>query len=210
MLLRMYYLYKKAPKKLNQLREMHEIYKQTLDFEISDCNGTRWISHKLEAVKICLDKWSLYIEQNTWSTFLVIKVSQVKTQKLIRYHKKWKQGRMALMIAIFIDLLEIPSFLSLAFQKEKIENLSTIRAITKTKKHIALFEQKPFAKLPHVKHLLSKCNQIDGENYYQNVKLSNFKASFDSLSHKKNKFLDAVKSSIKDRLSEEIESNKIF
>ena len=28
--------------------------------------------------------------------------------------------------------------------------------------------------------------------------------------HEKNEFLDAVKSSIKDRLSEEIESNKIF
>ena len=56
-----------------------------------------------------------------------------------------------------------------------------------------------------MKHLLSKCNQTDDENYYQN-----FEASFDSLSHKKNKFLDAVKSSIKDQLSEEIESNKNF
>ena len=97
MLLRMYYLYKKAPKKLNQLREMHGIYKQTLDFEIGDCkpkkaNGTRWISHKLEAVKMCLDKWSLYIEQNTWSTFLVIKVSQVKRQKMTEWHEMTKNG----------------------------------------------------------------------------------------------------------------------
>ena len=61
------YLYKKASKKLNQLPEMHEIYKQTLDFEIGGCkpkkaNGTRWILHKLEAMKMCLDKWSLYKE----------------------------------------------------------------------------------------------------------------------------------------------------
>ena len=61
-----------------------------------------------------------------------------------------------------------------------------------------------------MKNLLSKCNQIDGGNYYQNVELSNFKASFDSLLHKKSKFLDAVESSIKDWLSEEIKSNKIF
>ena len=61
-----------------------------------------------------------------------------------------------------------------------------------------------------MKNLLSKCNQTDGGNYYQNVKLSNFKASFDSLLHKKSKFLDAVESSIKDWLSEEIKSNKIF
>ena len=35
--------------------------------------------------------------------------------------------------------------------------------------------------------------------------LCNFEASFDSLLCKKNKFLDGVKSSIKDRLSEVIE-----
>ena len=75
---------------------------------------------------------------------------------------------------------------------------------------LALFEKKPFAKLPCVKYLSSKCNQIDGENYYQHVILSNFEASFHSLSHKKKKFLDAVKCSIKDWLSEETESNKIF
>ena len=33
MLLRTYCLYKKAPKKLNKLWEIHEIYKQTVDFE---------------------------------------------------------------------------------------------------------------------------------------------------------------------------------
>ena len=114
---------------------------------------------------------------------------------------------MPLMLVMFINLLEISSFLSLAFQKEKV---SSMRAITKTNELQVLFEKKPFAKLPHVKHLLSKCNQIDGENYYQNVKLSNFEVSFDSFSRKKNKFLDAVKSSIKDQLFEQIESNKIF
>ena len=58
---------KKPPQKLSKLREMHEICMQTLDFEIGVCkskkaNGTRWISHKLVAMKMCLDKWSLYIE----------------------------------------------------------------------------------------------------------------------------------------------------
>ena len=84
---------------------------------------------------------------------------------------------MPLMLVMFIDLLEIPSFLSLAFQKEKVDIVSAMFAITKTNEHLALFEKKPFAKLPRMKYLLSKCNQIDGENYYQNVKLSNFEAS---------------------------------
>lgn len=69
-----------------------------------------------------------------------------------------------------------------------------MHAITKTNKHLALFEKKPFTKPPCVKHLLSKCNQIDGENYCQNVELSNIEASFDSLLLKKSKYLDAVES----------------
>ena len=117
---------------------------------------------------------------------------------------------MPLMLAMFTDLLEIPSVLSIAFQKEKVDTVSAMHSITKTNKRLILFEKKPFAKLPHLKHLLSKCNQVDGENYCQNVKLSNLETSFDSLLLKKNKFLDDVKSSMKDWLSEEIESNKIF
>ena len=96
------------------------------------------------------------------------------------------------------------------FPKGKVDIVSPMPAIMKNNKCLVLFKKKPFAKLPRVKHLLSKCNQMDGENYYQNFKLSNFEVSFDSFSRKKNKFLDAVKSSIKDQLFEQIESNKIF
>ena len=60
---------------------------------------------------------------------------------------------MSLMLAMFIDLLEIPSFLSLAFQKEKVDTVTAMHEITKTNKHVLLlFEMEPFTKLPHVKH----------------------------------------------------------
>ena len=88
--------------------------------------------------------------------------------------------------------------------------MSAMYAVTKTNERVVLFEKKPFAKIPHVKHWLSKCNQIDSENYCQNVKLSNFEAYVDSFLCKKNEFLDAAKSSIKDLLSEAIKTNKVF
>ena len=102
---------------------------------------------------------------------------------MIGYLKKWKQGTMPLMLAMFIDLLEYPLFLSLAFQMKKVDIVSAMLAITKISKNLALLEKKPFTKLPRVKHLLSKCNQIDGENYYH------FKASLDSLFQKEKKIL---------------------
>ena len=101
--------------------------------------------------------------QNTWSIFLVVKVSQVEAEKnwLAKIDKN--ENREESHNASYV-----PLFLSLAFQKEKVDLVSAMCAITKTNGHLALFEKKPFAKLPHVKHLLSKCNQVDGENYYQN------------------------------------------
>ena len=52
MILRLFYLYQKAPKKLHQLRELHEMYKGAMYFLSGSCkpkkaSGTRWISHKL-------------------------------------------------------------------------------------------------------------------------------------------------------------------
>ena len=48
---------------------------------------------------------------------------------------------MPLMLAMFIDLVEISLFFSLAFQKEKIDLVSSMHAITKSNKHLALFSK---------------------------------------------------------------------
>ena len=67
MLLQLHLLYRKAPKRLSQLKELHDIYKETLEFEEGcvkprKANGSRWISHKLAALKMCKDKWRLHIK----------------------------------------------------------------------------------------------------------------------------------------------------
>ena len=56
MILRLFYLHQKAPKKLCQLRELHEMYKGAMDFLSDSCkpkkaSRTRWTSHKLGAMK---------------------------------------------------------------------------------------------------------------------------------------------------------------
>ena len=66
MLLRSYYLYQKAPKKLRQLRELHDMYKGAVEYIDGGCkpkkaSGTRWITHKLNAMKTCLDIWGFDI-----------------------------------------------------------------------------------------------------------------------------------------------------
>ena len=67
MLRQLFYLYKKAPKKYRQLKEIHDEYEKLYEFDTGSikpkkANGSRWICHKLEALKMCKDKWGIYIE----------------------------------------------------------------------------------------------------------------------------------------------------
>ena len=66
-LLRLYYLYEKSPKKLRGLEELHSSYKQCLQFvegslKPKRASGTRWILHKLSALKVLVDKFGIYMQ----------------------------------------------------------------------------------------------------------------------------------------------------
>ena len=58
-------------------------------------------------MKTCLDEWSLYMEHLEHLPSDKSIPSKDK-QKLIGCLKKWKQGRMPLILAMFVDLLENP------------------------------------------------------------------------------------------------------
>jgi len=59
-LLRLYYLYKKSPKKLRGLYELHMAHKDNFQFQEGTVKGKRvsgtlWICHKLYALKVLVD-----------------------------------------------------------------------------------------------------------------------------------------------------------
>ena len=68
MRLGLYYLYDKSPKKLSELTELFQHMKDMHvdDFELGTVKpiracGTRWISHKLAAMRVAFDKYGLFI-----------------------------------------------------------------------------------------------------------------------------------------------------
>ena len=144
MILRLFYVYQKAPKKLRQLRELHEIYKGAMDFLSDSCktkkaSGTRWISHKLGARKTCLDKWGIYIQH--LEGFAEDKSYKPKDrEKMKGYLRKWKKTEIPFMLALFIDMLEIPSILSRSFQADIIDPVYAFRCFSKAKERFDLFD----------------------------------------------------------------------
>ena len=85
MLLRLCYLYHKAPKKLRQLRELSHALAGAMEYHEGSVkpyktSGTRWITHKVKAMKIILMNWvstlcTLRILPTTSLFLLVIEIN---------------------------------------------------------------------------------------------------------------------------------------
>ena len=114
------------------------------------------------------------------------------------------------MLAFFIDLLEIPSILSKCFQDEKIDPVYAMQCLNKADERFELFAQKKFEKLPHVKDLLKRVVEKDGEFCYQDVKIPGFEIAKNSLKNQKAFFTDKIRDLIKERLEREEDSRDIF
>ena len=65
MLIKLYYLYKKSPKKCRELTEMISDLQDCLVFDDGGkkpvrASGTRWIAHELSAMKYIISKYGAY------------------------------------------------------------------------------------------------------------------------------------------------------
>ena len=169
MLENLYHLYRKARKKLRQLKEVVEEYQKIYECEEGGAkpkkgSGSRWICHKL---------WGMYIthlrnilDDPTYNS--------KEKAKITGYLRSWENSALILSVCFFIDLLTIPSILSLVYQKEHISPVESARSMEKTLNRLELFMKKDFDKLPNVREFLSKV-AADGDQYsYQRIELKNF------------------------------------
>ena len=109
MLLRLYYLYEKFPKKCRELEEIVSDLKEWLQFQDGGvkpirASGSRWISHKLAAIKRVLSKYGAY----THHIAALSESSSVNSRdraKLRGYYTKWIEGKYLIGCAVFVDLL---------------------------------------------------------------------------------------------------------
>lgn len=61
MLRQLFSLYNKSPKKLRELKKLAEAYQETVDKPVK-ANGTRWIDHKVRAMKVFLENYGMYMQ----------------------------------------------------------------------------------------------------------------------------------------------------
>lgn len=213
MLLRIYYLYEKSPKKLRELKDIHEIVRETFEFEdggvrpIRAC-GTRWLAHKTNAISRILDKYGIYIThlENVASDKNYAKDQQ---SKMKGYLKDWRTTKMLVNLCFYLDILSPLKKLSLILQKEGVDTVEAADAILKSKRDLDRLYERDVIDFPHVAALRRQINVTENDNYhYKGVELNNFNLEIELLSTKKQRELNDIKAMFVDRL--EVNDSKYF
>ena len=160
MLLNIYLLYEKSSKKLSQLGELVEKLKDLYEFTSGGIKpkrscGTRWIAHKISAMKVLIDKWGVYMQHlKDMSEDRSYKSDQ--RAKIKGYLTKWNTTNMLLNMAFYLAILQPASFLSLAFQKEDIDPVRAIEALLNVKKRLHKLKSKSADEFPYLSDIKKK------------------------------------------------------
>ena len=214
MLLRLYYLYPKAPKKLRQLQELSHALAGAMEYHKGSvkpykASGTRWITHKVKVRKIILMNWGVYImhlEDLTNDK----PVPAGDQTKLKGYLKAWSQSKIPFLLALFIDVLSVVSDLSLVFQSDSIDVVSFCDVICKAKRQMERLQERSFETMPFVKNLLSKIEEKEQKFFYMNIPIENYEKAKGNIAKKKTEILENVSNCLSKRLEEESDSKTMF
>ncbi|XP_065667866.1 zinc finger protein 862-like [Hydra vulgaris] len=203
-ILKMYNIYKKSPKKLRQLGNLVAILEEGNSFDIAGirpkkASGTRWIAHKIQALEMILDKYRVYMKhlENMTADF---SFTQAERAKFKGYHQQWNHGRIPLYIALFIEVLSPAKLLSLSFQSNDIDSVASSGFIEQTKKQLSRLKKKEFNDLPTVKRFLAKVKNNTGKYSFQDVELHDFTNALTLVKNSKSMIVSLIAESIEERL----------
>ena len=113
-------VYEKSPKKSQELTDLVADLKEVYDLPGGidlpvRAQGSRWITHKRNALQRVLDRFGAYI----CHLITLTEDRSVKSEdkaKIRRHINKWGQTRVLIGCALCVDILKAPSLLSVTLQ----------------------------------------------------------------------------------------------
>lgn len=208
MLLRVYYLYEKSPKKCHQLDDVVASLRLCLEpAELPNKGGnrplracgTRFISHKVAAIDRFIDRYGAYISH----LIALSEDSSVKStdkQRLKGFVMKWRDSKMVIGCALFHDILKPAAILCKVLQDDEVSLVGATEALLKTCKAIEKLKTSTFEDLPTVKKIIARVQNTGDEVTYQGAALSKYTEGVAYLKSHKNGYVDSVVSCLKDRV----------
>ena len=177
-LLRLYYLYEKSPKKSRELvdivTDLQEIFgfPKGGDLPIRS-QGSRWITHRRNALQRVIDRFGAYISH-------IITLSEDSTMKaedrarMKGYISKWSHAKILIGCSLYIDVLQPASLLSLTLQGHKLDIVLGIKYIVKTVKSLKKLSEKEPSTWPTYKLICNRIKDESGKKLYQGVVLKHY------------------------------------
>ena len=208
-LLRLYYIYNKSPKKCHQLQDIITELKSCLEpsempIQGGSCPlracGTRFVTHKVAALERVVDRFGAYLSHMIAMTEDT-SLKPVDRQKVKGYVLKWQDSKILLGCALFHDLLRPCSILCKVLQEEEICVVRAIEAVMKTKKSLEKIKTTPFEDLPSVKKALGRIkHEEDGSVTYQGVELTYYDRARTYLELHKDEYVEALETCVRNRI----------
>ena len=213
MLLRVYYLYEKSPKKCRELETVIEELQACFTVEefpkkgghkpLRAC-GTRFVAHKVAALDRLVDRFGAYLNH------LTLLVDDPKTKPIDRqtlmkgYILKWRDARMLLGSAYICDLLKPSSTLCKILQEEDACVVRAIESVMKTSNSGDKLKVTNFEDLPTVKKVMGRMSDGDvpGSKVYQGVLPMNYESSLTFLKgkHQELEYITRIQDCLRDRV----------
>lgn len=144
-LLRLYYLYEKSMKKCRELEDLITDLRECLSFDDAGVkpvrsSGSRWVSHKLNAMKQVISKFGAYTSHiATLSEDTSVKSTD--RAKLKGYYSKWIEAKYLLGCALFVDLLTPCAIFSKSMQSDEVDILSALTCLLRTLRRLTSLRQ---------------------------------------------------------------------
>ena len=176
MLLRLYYLYEKSPKKTCELVAVVEDLKEAFELPLGGdvpirSQGSRWITHKRRALQRVIDRYGAYINH-------LISLADESTgedkPRLHGYLRNWSEFRILVGCAFYIEVLKPPSILSLVLQGTNIDTIFAIKQFLKTINALKVLVNQDPLQWPSVKQVLDQISDDCGEKTYQGATLQGY------------------------------------
>ena len=184
MLLKLYYLYKKSPKRLRELKKFGEIFEKVVPTP-SRLSGTRWIARKVRSMEIILANYGVFL---THLELLPQTDSlALKRAELVDLAKKWVKAKYPIHLALYLDILQPIKVLSLVMQQgihNPVVQVRHIRDFTWSMAKLGALLQESIDKtttcLTDSTKFQKDVVSEEGVNKYQGIKLLNYDVSSES------------------------------
>ena len=175
MLLRLFYIYEKSPKKSRELATIAEELKVVFELPKGGnapirAHGSRWISHKRKAMQRIVDRFGVYMSHLTsLSQDPSLKVED--RARLSGCLKKWCSARILYGCAFYVEALKPLSILSLALQEEDLDCVHGIKQILGACSALRNLAQKDPMTWPMVKLVSDRIKSDNEDKEYQGAVL---------------------------------------